>query len=90
MEYRIKVSKQAERDLIKARCHFKVYDLEEEFDNDLKKQTGYLKVNPFLFQVYYRNVRMVHFEEFRYSIHYIIKKDRVYILRVIHQKQRFK
>lgn len=90
MVYKINVSKDAERDLLTAKCHYNVSGLEDTFDNDFKSQITYLKANPFLYQVYYRNVRRAHFTTFKYSIHFIIHNDAVYILRVLHYKQKFK
>tara|TARA_R110002050_G_scaffold104076_3_gene213400 strand:+ start:316 stop:588 length:273 start_codon:yes stop_codon:yes gene_type:complete len=90
MVYNINVSKDAEKDLLTAKCHYKVSRLEDTFDNDFKSQIAYLKANPFLYQVYYRNVRRAHFNTFKYSIHFIIHNDAVYILRVLHYKQKFK
>ena len=90
MVYRINVSKEAEKDLLTAKCHYKVSRSEDTFDNDFKSQIAYLKANPFLYQIYYRNVRRAHFNTFKYSIHFIIHNDVVYILRVLHHKQKFK
>lgn len=89
MEYQIKVSQEAERDIILAKCHYKISGQDKIFDKDLLAQIDYLKVNPYLIQIYYRDVRRIHFKNFLYSIHFIIKHESVYILRVLHQKQKF-
>ena len=90
MAYQINVSKDAEKDILTAKCHYRISGLEESFDNDFKSQIAYLKANPFLYQIYYRNVRRAHFSTFKYSVHFIIHNDAVYILRVLHHKQKFK
>ena len=89
MEYQIKISKEAEKDLIKGKCHYKLSSQENAFNNDFLNQLKYLKANPYLFQIYYRNVRVIHFKLFRYSIHYIIENNIVYIFRLIHQNQKY-
>lgn len=89
MAYQINVSKDAEKDLLTAKCHYRVSGLEETFDTDFINQIAYLKANPFLFQIYYRNVRRAHFNTFKFSIHFIIHNEVVYILRVLHHKQKF-
>ncbi len=89
MEYPVSVSKDAERDILTAKCHYRISGVEKSFDDDLVRQVSYLRANPFLFQIYYRNVRRVHFNRFPYSIHYVIKNDIVYILRVLHHGQKF-
>lgn len=90
MGYPINVSKDAEKDILTAKCHYRISDLEEDFDSDLMAQIAYLRANPFLFQIYYRNVRRIHFRGFKYSIHFVVQHDSVYILRVLHHKQKFK
>ncbi|MBT8183361.1 MAG: type II toxin-antitoxin system RelE/ParE family toxin [Eudoraea sp.] len=90
MEYQVKVSKDAEKDILTAKCHYRISGLEKLFDDDLIEQVAYLKANPFLFQIYYRNIRRAHFNNFKYSIHFIVQSDTVYILRVLHHKQKFK
>lgn len=90
MAYQINVSKDAEKDLLTAKCHYRASGLEQTFDIDFKGQISYLQANPFLFQVYYRNIRRAHFNNFKYSIHFIIHKEEGYILRILHHKQKFK
>ena len=90
MAYPIKVSKDAEKDLLTAKCHYKASGLEQAFDLDFKNQIAYLQANPFLFQVYYRSIRPAHFTHFKYSIHFMINNGEVYILRILHHKQKFK
>ena len=90
MEYQIKVSKDAEKDILTAKCHYRISGLEAAFDMDFMTQIAYLRVNSFLFQIYYRNVRRAHFSDFKYSIHFILGNDSVYILRVLHHKQKFR
>ena len=87
MEYEIKVSKEAEKDMLLAKYHYKVSGQDIEFDNDLITQLAYLKENPYLIQLYYKNIRKVPFKHFLYSVHFIVKDKTVYILRVLHQKQ---
>lgn len=90
MGYQVNVSRDAEKDILTAKCHYRISGLEEDFDNDFMAQIDYLRANPFLFQIYYRNVRRVHFNGFKYSIHFIVQNDIAYIIRVLHHKQKFK
>ncbi|NHF60365.1 type II toxin-antitoxin system RelE/ParE family toxin [Flavobacteriaceae bacterium TP-CH-4] len=90
MAYQINVSKDAEKDILIAKCHYRISGLEQTFDSDFTSQISYLRANPFLFQIYYRNVRRAHFNNFKYSIHFIVQNKVVYILRVLHHRQRFK
>ncbi len=90
MGYSIKISKTAEKDFLTAKCYYAISDLETDFITDFKVQINYLKINPFLFQIYYRNVRRLHFNGFNYSIHYIVKSDVVYVLRILNHKQHYR
>jgi len=89
MEYQVKVSKQAEKDILTAKCHYRISGLEKQFDDDFIKQVAYLGANPLLFQIYYRNVRRAHFDSFKYSLHFIVEKKTVFVLRILHYKQKF-
>ena len=89
MGFRVRISKEAERDLQTAMCHYKVTGMENSFIQDLKDVLGYLTTNPPLFQVYYRNVRRAHFPNFIYSVHYTVNGDEVSVLRLLHHKQNF-
>ncbi len=89
MIYQIKIEKEAEKDIIIAKCYYKSSNQEKKFDKDFLEQINYLKTNPFLFQVYYRNIRVVHFTHFLYSIHFIIKEGDVLVIRVLHQNQMY-
>lgn len=89
MKYQIKISREAEKDLIKAKCYYKLSDQEKAFNNDFILQLKYIEANPFLIQKYYKNIRVIHFKNFKYSIHFLIEKDIVYILRLLHQNQTY-
>ena len=89
MEYQIQVSKEAEKDLVIAKCHYKTSGLEREFIDDYSAQIKYLKSNPYLFQIRYKRVRKIHFKTFKYSIHYLIDNDTVYIFRILSHSQEY-
>ncbi len=89
MEYQIQVSKESEKDLAKARCYYKIKGIEENFLDDFITQINYLKSNPLLFQTRYKNVRKIHFNNFKYSIHYIIENQIVFILRILSHREEY-
>ena len=90
MAYQINVSKDAEKDILTAKCHYRISGLEQAFDVDFRNQIEYLRANPFLFQIYYRNIRRIHFANFKFSVHFFTQNEIIYILRVLHHKQKFK
>ncbi len=89
MEYQIKISKEAEKDLVIAKYHYKSSGLENDFIKDYILQIKYLKANPYLFQIRYKRVRKIHFKNYKFSIHYIIDNDIVYILRILSHAQEY-
>jgi len=89
MAYQIQVSKESEKDLAKAICHYKIKGVEENFLDDFITQINYLKWNPFLFQIRYKNIRKIHFSNFKYSIHYLVENQIVFILRILNHREEY-
>lgn len=75
------------RELHIAKCHFDLIDRGEDFLDDLERQLAISSI-PFGFQVRYRNVRIINFETFNYSVHYIVQDDaNIIILHLLGQGQ---
>ena len=89
MRYKIELSQEAQIELDVNLCFFRAQDLDlsKEFLEGFKRCLTFLATNPELFQKRYKEIRIVHFEEFKYSIHYVIHDKSVKILRILHQKQ---
>jgi len=89
MRYKIEISQEAQVELDVTLCFFRAQDikLSKEFLEDFKKGLTFLETNPELFQKRYKEIRIIHFKEFKYSIHYVIHDKSVKILRILHQKQ---
>ncbi|MDT0687963.1 type II toxin-antitoxin system RelE/ParE family toxin [Autumnicola psychrophila] len=89
MTYKVLISKEAEIELATAECYFRVRNLHRDFLNDFKRQLEFLENTPASFQKKYREVRIVNFNQFNYSIHYVISEDKVLLLRILNQRQNF-
>lgn len=89
MEENYDISDEAKLELHKAKCYFQFLGREEEFFNDFLHQLRVILQMPYGFQVRYRDIRIVKFEQFEYSIHYNIYNDRIVILRVLNQRQNY-
>jgi len=89
MIYKVHISKEAQIELSVAECFYKSRNLDQEILADLSRQLRMLKAMPESFQIKYRGIRIVSFEKFNYSIHYMIQDSRVLILRILNQKQNF-
>lgn len=89
MGYRVNISKEAQIELSVAECFFRAKGLEGAFLEDFKKQIQFLRTTPESFQVKYRGIRILCFERFNYSIHYVTMTNEVTILRILNQRQDF-
>lgn len=83
------ISDEAKLDFHKAKCFFQFMGKEEEFLDDFLHQLRIILEMPEGFQIKYRNVRIVIFERFDFSIHYTIYKERIIILGILHQRQNY-
>lgn len=89
MAFKILISREAEIELGVADCYFRTKNLEGAFRQDLLRQLKFLETTPLSFQKKYRDIRIILFSEFNYSIHYIIEANTVHILRILNQRQQF-
>ncbi len=61
-----------------------------DFLDDLERKLAIISSIPFGFQIRYRNVRIVNFEKFNYSLHYIVQDGtNIIILHVLSQGQNY-
>ena len=79
----------AHLELDRALCYFKLYNKEEDFLNDLMEQISLIIEIPYAFQLKYKQVRIVPFNKYNYSIHYSIMNDIIFVLRIINQNQEY-
>ena len=89
MAFHVALSIEADRELKKAECFYDAMDKKVEFLIDFDEHIEFLERNPYLFQTRYRNVRIVHFRIFPYSLHYNIIDDAVTVLNIIRQSQSY-
>ncbi|MEP1486937.1 MAG: type II toxin-antitoxin system RelE/ParE family toxin [Algibacter sp.] len=89
MDVNYKFTNEAELELYRAICYFKLYKKDELFLDDLLEQLRAVYAMPVAFQIKYRQVRIVSLEKYSYSIHYTIYEDSIIILRILNQKQDF-
>ena len=89
MGYRAKLLREANRELKLAECYFDTFNKKKEFLGDFNHQIERIEENPLLFQVKYRDIRIIKFEHFSYSIHYTIKNKEVIIIAVLGQNQSY-
>ncbi len=89
MAFRVRLSIEAERELKKAECFYDALDKRMEFLIDFDEHIEFLEKNPYLFQIRYRNVRIVHFRIFPYSLHYNIQGEEVTVLDIMRQSQSY-
>ncbi|MDT0646881.1 hypothetical protein RM545_09270 [Zunongwangia sp. F260] len=89
MTYKVFISKEAEIELATAEYYFKARNPHRDFLNDFNRQLEFLENTPESFQKNYKEIRMLNFNQFNYSIHYVISGDKVLLLRILNQRQNF-
>lgn len=89
MVFHVRLSIDADRELKKAECFYDAVDKRMEFLMDFDEHIEILEKNPYLFQIRYQNVRIVHFKIFPYSLHYNIIDGTVIVLNIISQSQSY-
>ncbi|BFP40510.1 hypothetical protein FGF1_13550 [Flavobacteriaceae bacterium GF1] len=89
MGFKVLMLSEAVIELHVAECFFASKNLSREFLNDFARQLQFLKTTPYSFQVRYRGIRALNFEQFNYSIHYKVDKEEVVIYRILNQRQNF-
>lgn len=89
MAFRVRLAIEAERELKKAECFYDALAKRMEFLIDFDEHIEFLEKNPYLFQIRYRNVRIVHFRIFPYSLYYNIQGEEVTVLDIMRQSQSY-
>lgn len=61
--------------------------LSQKFYQDFWDSIGKVKVNPMQFQERYRKIRIAFLNRFPFGIHYLIKDDRIIVLKILHTRR---
>ncbi len=77
------------RDLHLAKCFYDSLGRGDMFLNDFENQIYRIKTMPLAFQLRYKSIRIIKFENFPYTIHYTIVGDMAVILNILNQSQDF-
>lgn len=85
MVYKLELSIEAGQELQIAECFFEAGDRKQEFLEDLDKQLRRIELNPFMFQLRYKSVRIISLDRFGYSVHYTIVKQKIFVLHIYSQ-----
>lgn len=89
MEENYDITDEAKLELYKAKCFFQFLNKEEEFLDDFLHQLRVILEMPHGFQIRYRDIRIVKFQQFDYTIHYNIYEEKITILRILRQRQNY-
>lgn len=92
MRFKILISNEAEDQLTEAFLYYKEVSitLTQRFKDDITEVIGNISRNLNHYQNRYKNIKIALTSNFPYSIHFIVKEDTVYILKILHQKQFYK
>lgn len=64
-------------------------NLADRFDIDFKLKLDDIEEDPFLYQIRYRNIRVAYLTDFPFGIHFIIEKDIIHIIKILHTKRHY-
>ncbi len=65
-------------------------ELANKFTEELKESIKNIEIRPLHYAVKYRKIRIAQFNNFPFSIHYIVEGSVIYILKILHQKRFYK
>ncbi|MEO1029894.1 MAG: hypothetical protein AAFX55_00735 [Bacteroidota bacterium] len=89
MEDKIRFDDDAIRELHRAKCFFDTIGKGREFLDDFENQIERIKAMPMAFQIRYREVRIINFSRFSFTIHYTFIHNKVIILNILNQFQEY-
>ena len=86
MNYKLIITPEAELDASESAIWYNEQSigLGAKFLEALDIEISYIKSNPELFAVRYKETRVAHVKRFSYGIHYIIDSERIVILAILH------
>ncbi len=89
MSYHIELTDEAKLNIAEASEYYLEISqsLQNKFQADLIKTIDMLKENPQHHQIRYRGIRIAHLKKFPFSIHFLIQKNIIYVLKILHQKR---
>jgi plasmid stabilization system protein ParE len=92
MLFKIEISEEAENQIFEAYFYYAEISesLGKSFNTELINTIDYLGEKSGYFQSRYNGVRIVLTKKFPYSVHYVIKNETVFVLKILHQKQFYK
>ena len=89
MGYQVKLLREANRELKLVECFFETWNKKNEFLGDFNHQIERIEENPLLFQVRCRNIRIIKFEHFSYSVHFTIMNQEAIVVAILGQNQSY-
>ena len=80
----------AKEELLNARDYYDdlTFGLGKLFITEIEKTINIIKRNPIAFPIIKKNIRKAVIMKFPYSILYIIEKNNIYLLAIMHQKRK--
>lgn len=87
---KISFENEAIKELDKAKCFFDSLNLADEFLDDFENQVALIRQMPYGFQIRYKNIRIIKFQKFSFTIHYIVlSESEIIIVNILNQSQDF-
>lgn len=92
MSYKLLIDQEAFDDLEKSISYYKEVSekLANKFKKAIKKELNTIEKQPLIYQKRYREVRITFTKNFPYGIHYLVGKNKVEVIRILHTKMFYK
>jgi hypothetical protein len=84
---KVRFEKDAIKELNIAKCYFDSLDKGNLFINDFENQVSLITTMPEAFQIRYKQVRIISFSDFSYTIHYVFENNIIVIFNILNQYQ---
>lgn len=84
---KVRFDEDAKRELHRAKYFLDSIGKGEEFLDDLESQIAMILLMPLAFQLRYKEVKIIKFNHFTYTIHYTLNGNEIVILNILNQFQ---
>jgi plasmid stabilization system protein ParE len=89
MTYRVEIAQSAEQHLLSIEEWYRTQDPQVwlKLSELLKEALETLKTHPLSYPIEYASLRLITIKSFPYSIYYLVEKDVVKVLAILHQRR---
>lgn len=89
MAYQIVFTVKSDQDLNKIKVWYDSINrtLTQNLFLELNDEFNIIKKTPLIYQARYQQIRVAFLKRFEYGVHFIVEKNKIIVLRILHNKQ---